>query len=61
MKTYTKKKKKKKANQNNLPRGKRTIKSILLKERVQMGMGKFFLKYDLEKKWYNKVIEEGKC
>ena len=41
MKTYTKKKKKK-ANQNNLLRGKRTIKSILLKERVQMGIGKIF-------------------
>ena len=42
MKTYTKKKKKrkKKANQNNLPWSKRTIKSILLKERVQMGIGK---------------------
>ena len=49
MKTYTKKKKKI-ANQNNLPRSKRTIKSILLKERVQMGIGKIFKKYDLEKK-----------
>ena len=60
MKKYTKKKKK--ANQNNLPWSKRTIKLIyLIKRKGTNGNWEKNLKKKRLKKRYNKVIEEGKC